>query len=81
MTGMGAAVAGFARAFCSSRSSCIVRFRSACGIRLMRISRRVRRPCACSAYCVRSLRARSVTVRRVSRYLSSRFLAPHQRTL
>ena len=37
------------------------RFRKPCGIRLTRISRRVRRPCACIAYCARSLRARSVT--------------------
>jgi hypothetical protein len=59
--GTGAVGAGFVRTPCSSTSSCMVRFRSACGIRLMRISSRVRNPCACKAYWVRSLRARSVT--------------------
>ena len=52
---------GFVLSACSSNKSCIFLFLSACGIRLTRISRRDRRPCACKAYCARSFRARSVT--------------------
>ena len=48
-------------AYFSSRSPMFV-FRNAIGIRLTRISIRVRSPCACSIYCARSFLARSVTV-------------------
>lgn len=44
----------------SSNSSPIVRFLSARGIRLTRISNRMRRLCACNEYWARSFRARSV---------------------
>lgn len=61
-TRTGGAGFGFAFSACSSSNSWIFRFLNACGIRLTRISRRDRSPCACKAYCARSLRARSVTV-------------------
>jgi hypothetical protein len=48
-------------AWCSSINSWIFLFRTAWGMRLTRISSRVRIPCACNAYCARNLRARSVT--------------------
>lgn len=64
LAGTGGGGAGLALSACSSSSSWMLRFLNACGMRLTRISRRVRRPCACMAYCARSLRARSVTVTR-----------------
>lgn len=45
-----------------SASSPILALRSAMGMRLTRISIRVRRPCACKLYCARNFRARSVTI-------------------
>lgn len=47
-------------------NSSIFTARKACGIRLIRISRRDRSPCACSAYCARSFLALSVTETRFS---------------
>lgn len=53
---------------CFSSNSPILAFRSATGIRFMRLSIRDRRSCAWRAYCARSLRARSVTAPCVSRW-------------
>lgn len=47
---------------CLRIKSSIFTFLNDIGIRLTRISIRVRKPCACKAYCARSFRARSVTV-------------------
>lgn len=46
---------------CLSTISCIFVFLRDVGMRLMRMSKRLRSPCACNAYWARSLRARSVT--------------------
>lgn len=58
---MGGGGAGLDFAARSSTSSCMFLFLMACGILLTRISRRVRRLCACNAACDLSLRARSAT--------------------
>lgn len=77
LAGTGGAGAGLALSACSSSKSCIFRLRNACGMRLTRSSRRARRPCACNAYCARSLRARSVTARRVNEaYLEGVLIGP-----
>jgi hypothetical protein len=51
-------------------------FRSAIGMRLTRISIRVRSPCAWSIYCARSFLARSVTVQKTIRKVPDAILKP-----
>lgn len=60
---------GFGCSLCFSTSCLMFVILKACGILLTRISSRARSPCACRAYCARSLRARSVTNGLVSRAL------------